>query len=147
MLLLLAFPVLSAICQEIAFRGFIQTGLMRRFRPRSAVVLCSFLFALWHMNVFLFIPAFFLGMVLGLITLRSKSLVPAILFHFLHDTVLLASIKAVPALQERVPMSVQRLWPGLVGVCLAFALAILWRLYRKPYVELEERERREAGER
>ncbi len=133
--LLLAFPFLSAVCQEIAFRGFIQTGLLRRFRPRTAVVLCSFLFALWHMNVFLFIPAFFLGMVLGLITVRSESLLPAILFHFVHDTVLLGSISWASAYKDQLLNEVWSLGTGIVALCLVIALGILWRLYRQPYVE------------
>ncbi len=63
--LVFSFALLPALCEEIAFRGFILSGLQRRFKPRAAVVLCAFLFALSHMNVFQFLPAFFLGVVLG----------------------------------------------------------------------------------
>ena len=132
--LLFSFAFLPALCEEIAFRGFILSGLQRRFRPRAAVVLCSFLFALSHMNVFQFLPAFFLGVVLGLLTIRSKSLLPAILFHFLHDSVLLVSIHAFRALA--VPPQLFALWPVYIGVCLLIALSLLWWLYRRPSVEL-----------
>ena len=135
--LLFSFALLPALCEEIAFRGFILSGLQRRFRPRAAVVLCSFLFALSHMNVFQFLPAFFLGVVLGLLTIRSKSLLPAILFHFLHDSVLLVSIRVARALEEYIPRFVLGLWPVAIGTCLAIALSLLWWLYRKPYVDLE----------
>src|SRR4029077_4889562 len=89
---LLVFGLLAAVCEELAFRGLILSGLLRRFRPRNAVILSSFLFALFHMNVFQFLPAFFLGVVLGLVTVRSKSLVPAIIFHLLHNTLLISSM-------------------------------------------------------
>src|SRR5262249_22749705 len=92
--LLVSVALVPAFCEELAFRGFILKGLERRFRPRAAVIVSSFLFALSHMNVFQFLPTFFLGVVLGLLTIRSKSLAPAILFHFLHDSVLLVSIHA-----------------------------------------------------
>lgn len=134
---LLVYALLPALCEEIAFRGYMLTGLMRRFRPRTAIILCGFLFALFHLNVFQFLPAFFLGVVLGLMTVRSKSLVPAILFHFLHNSVLLLSIYFAPDIRKYIPETVLALTPWLTGACLAVALSLLWWLYRKPYVELE----------
>src|SRR5439155_700592 len=53
----LALGVLAPVCEEVAFRGFVLNGLCRRFRPWSAILLSSFLFALYHVNVFQFIPA------------------------------------------------------------------------------------------
>jgi sodium transport system permease protein len=140
--LLLSFALLPAICEEIAFRGFILTGLERRFRPRAAVVVCSFLFALSHMNVFQFVPTFFLGIVLGLLTIRSKSLLPAMLFHFLHDSVLLVSIHVARAIENHVPPFVLDLWPVMIAICVALALALLWWLYRKPYVDVQREQGR-----
>ena len=67
------------------------------------------------MNVFQFLPAFFLGVVLGLITIRSRSLLPAILFHFLHDSVLLGSIRVARAVEDYVPPLVLALWPIAIG--------------------------------
>jgi sodium transport system permease protein len=43
---LLAYAFLPALAQEFAFRGFILTGLLKRFRPRTAILLTSFFFAL-----------------------------------------------------------------------------------------------------
>jgi sodium transport system permease protein len=77
--------LLQAICEELAFRGFILTGLRRRFRPRTAVLLSSFLFALFHMNVFQFIPHFALGVVLSVLVLRTGSVLPAMVFHFAYN--------------------------------------------------------------
>ena len=90
LLALLAYALVPAICEEVAFRGFILTGLHRRFRPRNAILVSALLFALYHLNVFLFLPAFGLGIALGLLTVRSRSLVPAMLFHFLYNALLLA---------------------------------------------------------
>src|SRR5262249_218377 len=58
--------VLPALCEEIAFRGFILSGLRRRFRPWTSILLSSFLFALYQMNVFQFVNHFALGILLGL---------------------------------------------------------------------------------
>ena len=106
---LLVFGLLPAICEEIAFRGFMLSGLQRRFRPRNAVILGSFFFALFHMNVFQFLPAFFLGVVLGLLTIRSKSLLPAMIFHLLHNGMLVICLKKDVAgkLESRLPGAVE----------------------------------------
>jgi sodium transport system permease protein len=136
----LAFALLPAICEEIAFRGYVLRGLHRRFRPRNAVLLGGFFFALFHMNVFLFLPTFLLGVVLGLLTVRSKSLLPAILFHLLHNSVLIALIPLRRLSADSGPWILQPLWLALIAVCVLSACAVLWWLYRKPYADLERRE-------
>src|SRR6185312_15950448 len=40
----LVMAVLPAFCEELAFRGFILMGLLRAFRPFTAVLLSAFLF-------------------------------------------------------------------------------------------------------
>ncbi len=144
---LLAFALLPALCEELAFRGFLLSGLRRRFRPRDAVLVSAFLFALYHMNAFLFLPAFFLGVALGLLTLRSRSLLPAIALHFLHNGVLIASVPLGQLSDFYLPAALRPLWPWVVGACLALALALLWWLYRKPYVDLDRLLQQEAEER
>src|SRR5262249_30234387 len=46
---LLVLALLPAVCKELAFRGFILSGLSRRFHPWAAVFLSAFLFALFQM--------------------------------------------------------------------------------------------------
>ncbi len=79
--LALLLMVLMAICEELTFRGFILTGLSRHFSPVVALFLSSFLYALFHMNVFQAVPHFLLGLVLGLLTQRTGSVFPAIVLH------------------------------------------------------------------
>src|SRR5439155_13856390 len=88
----LAFAWLPAVAEELAFRGFILSALQRQFRPRTAVLLSSFFFALAHMNVFQFLPHFLLGMVLAYLTTRCGSLVPGILFHGIYNTLILLPV-------------------------------------------------------
>jgi sodium transport system permease protein len=133
----LVFGLLAAVCEELAFRGLILSGLLRRFRPHNAVILSSFLFALFHMNVFQFVPAFLLGLVLGLLTVRSNSLAPAILFHLLHNTLLISSMylsSAAASVDRTLPGMIESLWPAVIGLCLVLGFALLWWLYRKPNV-------------
>jgi sodium transport system permease protein len=88
----LVFAFLPTVCEELAFRGFILAGLRRRFRPWMAILLSSCLFALYHFNVFQLVPALCLGIVLGLLAVRSGSVLPGMLFHFLHNGLLIGLV-------------------------------------------------------
>jgi membrane protease YdiL (CAAX protease family) len=117
------------VCEELTFRGFILTGLQRRFRPRTAVLLSSFLFALLQMNVFRFVPAFLLGVVLAYLTTRCGSVLPAMLFRVIYDT-----LPLVPGLLylSRTGTVDFGLAPDahtiLAAVCAVASAGLLWRL-------------------
>jgi sodium transport system permease protein len=89
---LLVLAVVPALCEEIAFRGLILSGLGRRFRPRAALLLSSFLFAVYQMNVIQFAPHFLLGVVMGMLTLRSRSVLPAIVFHVVWNMLVVGPV-------------------------------------------------------
>jgi sodium transport system permease protein len=108
---------LPPLCQEMAFRGFILTGLRRRFHPLTAVVLSSLLYALFSLNVFAAVPAFGLGLVLGVLATRSGSVLPGMLFHLLHGGLLLgAGLRQEAGLLSG---------PLVVAVCTLLATAVV----------------------
>ena len=78
---ILVLGLLTAACKEIAFRGFILSGLRNRLHDWTAILFGSFLFAVYHMNVFALAPAFVLGVLAGWLTVRSSSIIPAIVLH------------------------------------------------------------------
>lgn len=122
---LIVFAFLPAVCHELTFRGFILTGLQRRFRPRTAVFITSFLFCVMQMNVFQFVPTFILGLVLGYLTTRCGSILPAMLFQVLYITLLLTFGESL--LLELEPR--QRV--ALSAGCALPALGLLWWLTRQ----------------
>jgi sodium transport system permease protein len=89
---LLILGVLPALCEEIAFRGLILSGLERRFRPWTAVLLSSFLYAVCRMHIFQLVPFFLAGVVLALIVRRTRSLWPALAFHLVWNLLLLGPV-------------------------------------------------------
>ncbi len=127
----LVFAILPAIGEELAFRGFILTGLRKRYRMRASIFLCSFMNALFHMNVFAFLPIFAVGLALGLLTVRSRSVLPAMLFHVLTKTALLSSVPLGGWIDEWLPTAWQSYWPAFAMTCFAVAVAICFGLYRR----------------
>ena len=84
-LLLLVFAVTPAICEELAFRGFILSGLARGGRLAIAVGISSVMFGIIHMIPQQAFNAALLGLVLGLLAIYSRSLFPAMAFHFCNN--------------------------------------------------------------
>ncbi len=128
--------LLQAACEELAFRGFILAGLRNRFRPWPAVCLSSFLFALYHLNVFQFVPHFVLGVVLGALVLRTGSVLPAVAFHFAYNFLVYACLAVGPHVfptlfsaigyeeVSRAPYALTR--AAVSAACLLAAAAVLW---------------------
>jgi sodium transport system permease protein len=84
------FALIPAICEEFAFRGFILSGLERQHRTRSAILLSALMFGFLHVLLSLFQQLFnatLLGIILGLLAVRSRSILPGILFHFLNNAI------------------------------------------------------------
>jgi sodium transport system permease protein len=142
---LLVLAVVPAVCEELAFRGFILSGLARRIGADKAVLVSSLLFAFAHLNAFRFLPTFVLGCVLGLLATRSGSLLPGIVFHALHNgLVVLVSFFAARAQEGRdLPgwMNAENVysWPALLLSGVAAIGLALWLFYQPPKPLLEER--------
>lgn len=85
--ILMAFAVAPAFCEEVAFRGFILSGLGRSGRAGLAIVLSSLAFGIMHMIPQQVFNAALLGLLLGLIAVRSNSIWPGFLFHFTFNSV------------------------------------------------------------
>ncbi len=126
----LVLVVLPGLCEELAFRGFVLSGLRRAFRPWTAILLGAFLFSLYQMNVFQFATHFLLGAVLGLLVLRSGSVLPAMLFRLVYNSLLIAPALleegAMGALTEAGPWRLALAAGG--AVLAAGGLWALWRL-------------------
>jgi sodium transport system permease protein len=88
----LVLAILPAFCEELAFRGFILTGLGRRFRPGTAIFLSSFLFAIYPMSVIQFLPYFLLGLVLAVLVIRGNSILPAIAMRLIYNSLLVVPL-------------------------------------------------------
>lgn len=92
----LALLIVAPITEEIIFRGLILTRLQQKFSDTAAVIISGVLFGLIHIMAggpLLVLIATLMGIVLGFIAVKTKSLFPAIFAHIaanLNDFVLSA---------------------------------------------------------
>jgi sodium transport system permease protein len=80
-----------AICEELAFRGFILSGLRRIGHKWTAIALTAAFFGAVHLVLQQSIGAFVVGIVLGYIAVKTGSLLPAVAYHATHNTMSLLS--------------------------------------------------------
>ena len=135
---LLTFAVAPAFCEEAAFRGFMLSGMARHGRLAVAVGLSSVAFGVMHMVPQQVFNASVLGLVLGTLAIRSNSLVPCIVFHFINNSlgvihgrfgVKLSELRVLDTFVTIDEGSLRYRWPTLV-VCVVVAAPILVWLFR-----------------
>jgi sodium transport system permease protein len=126
--------LLPAICEELAFRGFILSGLRRMKDPAMAVLVSSLFFGIAHPVLQQSLTAFVVGLVIGYISIKTRSILPCMLFHFLHNALLLSSGKwaADPSpwwsglVEVTDPGLVAYAWPLVIMGATISALILLW---------------------
>jgi sodium transport system permease protein len=150
--LVLLVAVLPAVCEELAFRGFILSGLRHLGHRWRAIVYTAVLFGLVH-GVFQWqVVACLVGVVIGYVAVQTGSILPCILFHMLHNTLLLASSRLSPEVLADWPL-LQKVvtvnpevgcafhWPVVAasGVATLLLLGFLGRLpyHKSPEEELQ----------
>ena len=76
--------VMPAFFEECIFRGLVLNGA-RRAGDLFAVIACAILFSLYHKNPSQTVYQLILGAVFALLTLKSGSILPATLVHFINN--------------------------------------------------------------
>ncbi len=84
-LVLLTFALAPAVCEELAFRGFILSGFRHTGRDRLAIVMSGLAFGVMHLIPQQVFNAAMLGILLGWIAVQTRSLWPGVAFHFLYN--------------------------------------------------------------
>ncbi len=77
--------LVPAVCEELAFRGFIFGGLVRERGRLRAVVVTALMFGISHGVLQQSIAATVMGVLLGWVALRTGSVLPGILIHFTNN--------------------------------------------------------------
>ncbi len=89
-LALLLLAVIPAVCEEMLFRGYLLSGLSSSLRKWPSIFAAAAVFATFHFMIDRIPLTFLLGTVLAWLCWQSRSLLPGILFHVLHNGLMLA---------------------------------------------------------
>lgn len=83
---LLGAVILAPIGEELIYRGIVLR-CSAKISQRFAIFFSAFIFGIMHGNPYQFVLGFLLGIPLAMVTLKTGSIVPAIICHMLNNTV------------------------------------------------------------
>ena len=139
--------VLPAICEELAFRGFVLSGLRHLGSKWWAIGLTAVFFGMAHGLIQQSMSAAAIGLVIGYIAVQTGSLIPCMLFHVSYNALTFATpfwpqfAAERPVLgelfHEVAPGQILYNWPVVVACGAGAALLLLW-LRQLPYQATRE---------
>ncbi len=94
-----AVGVLAPLAEEIVFRGAILRTLLNMVSKKNhwvAIMISAAVFGVVHGNTAQFVNALLMGLLLGWMYYRTKSLVPGILMHWVNNTMAYVLSNLVP---------------------------------------------------
>ena len=98
LLIYLMIIVVAPICEEVVFRGGVFRFLHHRLSLVGAAGLSAFFFAAIHFNLYSFAPLFVIGVTLALAYRETGSILSAIVFHSVFNSLNLCLILLFPDL-------------------------------------------------
>jgi len=81
----LLIAIVPAVCEELFFRGLLLSGLSSAARKWTAIVTSAVVFGVFHFILFKIPVTVGMGVVLALLCWNSRSIVPSMLAHLLHN--------------------------------------------------------------
>jgi ABC-2 type transport system permease protein/sodium transport system permease protein len=113
------FALSPGICEELFFRGAVLHGMRRDLPALKVVMWQALLFGAVHASIYRLAPTAILGALLALITLRARSIVPAVLLHVTYNGLVLG------VGLERLPEWMGNPWLALAAI--PGVLLLIWR--------------------
>ena len=136
--------VLPAICEEIAFRGFVLSGLRHLGSKRWAIGLSAVFFGMAHGVIQQSLSATALGVVIGYVAVQTGSLIPGMLFHMTYNALMFGGPIVLKKFTEQPnPDELHYPWLLLAIAATSAALLLFW-FHRLPYQATREEQIGEA---
>ena len=128
-LALLVMAVLPALFEEVLFRGAVLQSIKEETGHLNAVLLCGMCFALYHASALQTIYQFVCGCAFALLAIRSRSVLPGMLAHFLNNATIIilqaCGLDTSGSLFDWAPLWAAVLVTVLSALSLAGAVAVM----------------------
>jgi uncharacterized protein len=127
--------IAAPILEEILFRGIILHGFLKNYGASFSIAFSSLLFALIHGNVAQGLGAFLMGLFMGWLYWKTKSLYLPILLHFINNSISCVAMLMVP--REEIDTNLidlvanDQLYYALVLASIAFCTAGILFIQKK----------------
>jgi sodium transport system permease protein len=141
--LLFLVALTPAVCEELVFRGVFFQGLAREMPAWRTVAVTAAVFGAFHLSfetAIRFLPTAWIGLLLGIVVWRTRSVFASMLMHFVNNGLAVLSV-SVPALRGFLLMDdAPNWWIVAAAPLVLFAgLTLLPRRSAKPDDEVAAR--------
>ena len=102
--LLAVMALAPAVCEELAFRGFILSGFRHLGHKWRAIIYAALFFGITHAILQQSLIAALLGVVIGYIAVQTGSIWPCMAFHVVHNSLLMSLGRLTPEMVDRWPL-------------------------------------------
>ena len=75
-----------AVCEEVFFRGLILSGLKKGFSTKGCILLQAIMFGVAHYSIFRFAGTAFMGALLTIVLIRTRSIYCTAIMHFTFNS-------------------------------------------------------------
>ncbi len=131
----LVLGIIAPVAEETVFRGAILRSLMEINRHNwIAVVLSAIIFGAVHGNLAQFSHAFLVGILLGWLYIRTRSVLPCMAVHWVNNTVVIIAMKAFP---DKANDNIEEFFGGntllfyaAMSISVIVAALALWQIIR-----------------
>lgn len=134
---ILVIAVVPALCEEVLFRGYFQSTLERRLAAPWHFLVSGTVFALFHQQVLSLLSLLLVGIYLGYVFFRFRSIYLTMLCHFLYNALLILLANFSPQAPSLLNAEGGLRWPLLVGAAVLFAAVLFGMVRVRPPLEPE----------
>lgn len=133
---LLVIAVLPAVFEEFLFRGVILNNLRYDMGTVRTVFAVGFCFALFHGSAEQTVYQFICGCAFALIAIRSGSIVPGVLMHFINNALIIV-LYALGATDVAGNLAISQTANIIliIAASISFITALIWLIFDKKPVE------------
>jgi membrane protease YdiL (CAAX protease family) len=129
---ILKIVIIAPVIEELIFRGIIMHGLMRNYSGFTAVWVSALMFALFHLNPWQFAATFILGILLGILMLRTRNIYLCIIGHAINNGLVLFSIHYWGEIQKTDFIQSSRLSQLVISILVVVIALFLIFLLSRP---------------
>jgi membrane protease YdiL (CAAX protease family) len=121
----LTIVIAAPILEELVFRGIILDGFLKRYSPTKAILFSSFLFGFIHLNPWQFVGAGILGIFMGWIYYRTRSVALTIIIHLTNNLAAFSLGQLSELTMENIDEPLTDYYGGIVPMVLITTSAIV----------------------
>lgn len=124
---LFVIAISAGVCEEVLFRGTVMPSL-ERYGALPALVFSSLLFALFHLTFLNLLSAFILGLLIGIVVIKTGSILAGIYYHFLNNAIAVTYLYLVADLEPANTVELGDLHPALLVIMVPAFLGLIYAL-------------------